>query len=376
MPEINYRVDRAVAVISFANPPVNGLSHAVRAGISAALERAQADPSVRAIVLTGAGGLFSGGADIREFGTPASTAEPTLRQLIDQVETSAKPVVAAIAGTCLGGGLELALAAHYRVASADAKLGLPEVKLGLLPGRGWHPAAAPTGRRRKGDRHDRERRAGAGEGPGRHCPARSGGGRRSAGEAVELAASAEVATRPPPRTRDIPLDEPSLAALCEAARARLETQRPLLPAPAARGGRDRSGGRTLRGRTRHRAARLPRADGDAGVEGAQACLLRGARGRQGGRHHAIHPRPSARAGRRDRRRHHGRGDRRRAARCRHPALAGRSRPGGAGAGRDADRRHLRRADEEGQAHSRASGTAACRCSDRPSPTTPSARPMW
>jgi 3-hydroxyacyl-CoA dehydrogenase len=136
MPDIDYRVDRAVAIITFANPPVNGLSHAVRAGISAALERAQADLSVRAIVLMGAGGIFSAGADIREFGTPASTAEPTLRRLIDLVETSAKPVIAAIAGTCLGGGLELALAAHYRVANGDAKLGLPEVKLGLLPGAG------------------------------------------------------------------------------------------------------------------------------------------------------------------------------------------------------------------------------------------------
>src|SRR5688500_10848041 len=99
MPQIDYRVDRAVAVISFANPPVNGLSHAVRAGISAALERARTDPTVRAIVLTGAGGLFSGGADIREFGTPASTAEPTLCRLIEQVETTAKPIIAAIGGT-------------------------------------------------------------------------------------------------------------------------------------------------------------------------------------------------------------------------------------------------------------------------------------
>ena len=91
---------------------------------------------MRAIVLIGGGGLFSGGADIREFGTPASTADPTLRRLVELVETSAKPVVAAITGVCLGGGLELAMAAHYRVASADAKLGLPEVKLGLLPGAG------------------------------------------------------------------------------------------------------------------------------------------------------------------------------------------------------------------------------------------------
>src|SRR3990172_9994398 len=112
MPEIDYRLDRAVAVISFANPPVTGLSHPVRVGISAALERAQTDPSVRAIVLIGAGGLFSAGADIREFGMPASMPEPTLRRLIDLVETSAKPVVPAIAGSCLGGGLGLALAAH------------------------------------------------------------------------------------------------------------------------------------------------------------------------------------------------------------------------------------------------------------------------
>jgi len=102
--EITTRVDRAVAVISFANPPVNGLSHAVRAGLSAALERAQADGAVRAIVLTGTGGLFSAGADIREFGTPASTGDPTLQRLTEQVEASPKPVVAAFAGTCLGGG--------------------------------------------------------------------------------------------------------------------------------------------------------------------------------------------------------------------------------------------------------------------------------
>jgi 3-hydroxyacyl-CoA dehydrogenase len=229
--KIDYRVDRAAAVISFANPPVNGLSQAVRAGISAALEHAQTDPSVRAIVLTGAGGLFSAGADIREFGTPASRAEPTLRQLIDLVETSAKPVIAAIAGTCLGGGLELAMAAHYRVASADAKLGLPEVKLGLLPGAGGTqrlprligvemaidmivsgepvPATGLANTALLDHVVDGDPLAGA----------------------VELAASAEVATRPPPKTRDIPLNEPNLAALCEAARGRFETRRPRLPAP-------------------------------------------------------------------------------------------------------------------------------------------------
>jgi enoyl-CoA hydratase/carnithine racemase len=171
MPDVDYRLDRSVAVITFSNPPVNGLSHAVRAGIGAAFERALADPSVNAVVLTGAGGLFSAGADIREFDTPASTAEPALPRLLGRIETSAKPVVAAIAGVCLGGGLELALAAHYRVASADANLGLPEVKLGLIPG-GRHPAAAAAGRGRTGAQHDRERRAGCGVRAGGHRAAR------------------------------------------------------------------------------------------------------------------------------------------------------------------------------------------------------------
>jgi 3-hydroxyacyl-CoA dehydrogenase len=231
MPEIDCRVDRSVAVISFANPPVNSLSHAVRTGISAALDRAQTDPSVRAIVLTGAGGLFSGGADIREFGTPASTEQPTLRQLIELVETSAKPVIAAIGGTCLGGGLELALAAHYRVASADAKLGLPEVKLGLLPGAGGTQRLPRlVGVEKAIDMIV------SGEPVAARCLANTAlldhvaDGDPLAG-AVELAASAPVAKRPPPRARDIPLNQPNLRALCEAARAKLTTQRPLLPAP-------------------------------------------------------------------------------------------------------------------------------------------------
>ena len=131
------RVHAAARVFALRNAPLIDARFAGGAlRIAEALARAQADDSVRAVVLTGHGALFSGGADIREFGTPASTADPTLRRLIELIERSAKPVVAAIAGTCLGGGLELAMAAHYRVATADAKLGLPEVKLGLLPGAG------------------------------------------------------------------------------------------------------------------------------------------------------------------------------------------------------------------------------------------------
>jgi 3-hydroxyacyl-CoA dehydrogenase len=125
-----------VAVISFGDAPVNSLGAATRRALVAALDAAQADGAVTAIVLAGNNGLFSAGADIKEFGTPAMLASPNLHELIAVVESSGKPVVAAIEGSCLGGGLELALGCHYRVASAGAKLGLPEVKLGLLPGAG------------------------------------------------------------------------------------------------------------------------------------------------------------------------------------------------------------------------------------------------
>ena len=125
-----------MAVITLDNPPVNGLGHATRSAIVAGIDRAIADAGCDAIVITGAGGRFSGGADIREFNTPKASAEPTLHTLIRLIEDCAKPVIAAIEGICMGGGLELALGCHYRVASAQATLALPEVKLGLLPGAG------------------------------------------------------------------------------------------------------------------------------------------------------------------------------------------------------------------------------------------------
>src|SRR5215510_4452552 len=136
MVNVDYARDGLAAVITFSNPPVNSFSHAVRVALLGAFDRAAADPGVRAIVLTGADGRFSGGADIREFGTPASLAAPRLHDVIAACEGSAKPLIAAISGVCLGGGFELALGCHYRVARADARVGLPEVKLGLLPGAG------------------------------------------------------------------------------------------------------------------------------------------------------------------------------------------------------------------------------------------------
>ena len=125
-----------VAVLLMDRPPVNSLGYDLRAGIADALDRANADVSVQIIVLTGSARAFSAGADITEFGTPNASKEPNLRVVIGLLENSPKPVVGAIAGQCLGGGLELAMGCHFRVALADAQLGLPEVKIGLLPGAG------------------------------------------------------------------------------------------------------------------------------------------------------------------------------------------------------------------------------------------------
>jgi len=132
----SYELHGPVAVITLNNPPVNGLGHASRLAVAEGLERAQADAHVKAIVITGAGKAFSGGADIKEFGTPKALAEPNLLSLIRLVELCSKPVVAAIHSVCMGGGLELSLGCHYRVASAGANVALPEVKIGLLPGAG------------------------------------------------------------------------------------------------------------------------------------------------------------------------------------------------------------------------------------------------
>jgi 3-hydroxyacyl-CoA dehydrogenase len=132
----DYQVHDNVAVITLNNPPVNGMGLATRTAAVAALRRAQDDGAVVAIVLTGAGKAFSGGADIKEFNAPSALAEPSLFTLIATAEGATKPVVAAIHSVCMGGGLELALGCHYRVALPGAQIALPEVKLGLLPGAG------------------------------------------------------------------------------------------------------------------------------------------------------------------------------------------------------------------------------------------------
>ncbi|WP_295546198.1 3-hydroxyacyl-CoA dehydrogenase NAD-binding domain-containing protein [uncultured Pseudacidovorax sp.] len=131
---VRHQIQGEILQITVDNPPVNALSAAVRRGLLAAIEAADAEPRVKAVLIVGQGANFIAGADIREFGqTPQP---PSLPEVCNRIEACSKPVVAALRGAALGGGLEIAMAAHYRVALADAKLGLPEVQLGLMPGAG------------------------------------------------------------------------------------------------------------------------------------------------------------------------------------------------------------------------------------------------
>ncbi|MBC7506685.1 MAG: enoyl-CoA hydratase/isomerase family protein, partial [Sandarakinorhabdus sp.] len=131
---VDLSIDGDIAVITVDSPPVNALSADVRDGLDGSFKAIAANPAVKAVVLVCAGRTFIAGADISEFGKPAKGA--SLYDVQDAMENSPVPVVAAIHGTALGGGLEVALCAHYRVSDAKAKFGLPEVKLGLLPGAG------------------------------------------------------------------------------------------------------------------------------------------------------------------------------------------------------------------------------------------------
>jgi 3-hydroxyacyl-CoA dehydrogenase len=131
---VDLRRDDGIAVVTVDNPPVNALKHEVRAGLVEGLRQARTDDAVKAVVIACAGRTFFAGADITEFGKPPQA--PGLHDVIATIEAMPKPVVAALHGTALGGGFELALACHFRVAVRGARVGLPEVKLGLLPGAG------------------------------------------------------------------------------------------------------------------------------------------------------------------------------------------------------------------------------------------------
>jgi len=132
----DYTVHGDVAVITLNNPPVNGLGLATRQAFMQGFDKAMADDAVKAVVVTGAGKAFSGGADIKEFGSPKAIQEPHLVNLINALDNASKPVVAALHTVVMGGGLELALGCHYRVAAPGCDVALPEVKLGLIPGAG------------------------------------------------------------------------------------------------------------------------------------------------------------------------------------------------------------------------------------------------
>lgn len=131
-----YAVQGEVAVITLNHPPVNGLGLATRQALTDALAKAHVDANIKAIVITGAGKAFSGGADIKEFGLPKAFQEPNLLSVVLAIEAATKPVIAAVHSVCMGGGLELALGCHYRIAAPGCNVALPEVKLGLLPGAG------------------------------------------------------------------------------------------------------------------------------------------------------------------------------------------------------------------------------------------------
>ena len=125
-----------VALLRLTNPPVNGLSFAMRAALGARVAEALADDAVEALVIAGADRMFCGGADIREFSAPPPPGAASLPAILDEIEASPKPVVAAIHGVAAGGGMEVALACHVRLAAPETRLGLPEVTLGILPGAG------------------------------------------------------------------------------------------------------------------------------------------------------------------------------------------------------------------------------------------------
>jgi 3-hydroxyacyl-CoA dehydrogenase len=231
-----YEVHGSVAVITLINPPVNGLGHATRLSITDNLAKANADSAVKSIVITGAGSAFSGGADIKEFGSSKAMAEPNLLSVIQAVENSPKPVVAAIHTVCMGGGLELALGCHYRISAPGCSVALPEVKLGLIPGAGGTQrlprvlgVEVALNMIVKGDPVKSELLA---QIPGQKLFDRMAVSAESlAQEALALAQSV-ADTRPLPLTRNLPCKHPNGDAYFQFARNMIKGMAKNFPAPA------------------------------------------------------------------------------------------------------------------------------------------------
>jgi len=230
----SYEVRGDVAVVTMHNPPVNGLGFETRRGIADGVNRAMADPAVVAVVITGAGKAFSGGADIREFGSPKALAEPNLISLIRLLDDATKPVVAALHTVVMGGGLELALGCHYRVAAPGTSIALPEVKIGLIPGAGGtqrlpRVLGVETALNMivKGDPVKSEVLAAL---PGQKLIDRMIDGDLLEG-ACALARDV-AAVRPLPRVRDLPCRHPDADAYFQFARNTVKAMAKNFPAPA------------------------------------------------------------------------------------------------------------------------------------------------
>lgn len=236
MAKVDYQIRDRVAVIAFEAPPVNSLSYALRAPLLAALERAAGDAEADAAVLIGSNGTFCAGADIREFSGPDVLKGPTLWTINTALDDMPKPVVAAIAGVALGGGLELAMSCHHRVALASAKLGLPEVKLGLLPGAGGTqrlPRLIGVENALNVMLSGEPLAAGLFKGSPLVERVVEDGLLEAAIEVAKTAASAQQAGKPLSRARDLPVREPDLEALCQFARNTAKTAFKEYPAPLA-----------------------------------------------------------------------------------------------------------------------------------------------
>ncbi|MBL8525980.1 MAG: enoyl-CoA hydratase/isomerase family protein [Betaproteobacteria bacterium] len=225
-----YKNHDGIAVITLDNPPINSLGMNTRQAVDAGFTQALADPGIKAIVITGGNGVFTGGADIKEFGKPIAMQSPTLHDLIARFEMSPKPVISAIDGVCMGGGTEISLGCHYRLAAPGVMIGLPEVKIGILPGAGGTqrlPRVAGVELALNmivsGDpvRSDALAKVGAID-------------RLIEGDflAGVLAFANEVAaTRPLPRVRDRKVEMPDAAAFFAAVRAKVAASSKGFPAP-------------------------------------------------------------------------------------------------------------------------------------------------
>ena len=231
----DYQQQGDIAIISMNNPPVNGLGLSTRLGIVHALQQALDNAAVKAVVLTGQGKAFSGGADIKEFGTPKAVQDPNLLSVILAIENSPKPVVAAVHTVAMGGGLELALGCHYRIAAPGASIALPEVKIGLIPGAGGTQrlprvlgVEAALNMIVSGEAVKSELLASV---PGQKLFDKMAASRDSLMEEAMAFARSVADVRPMPRVRDLPCKHPQGDAYFQFARNMVKGMSKNFPAP-------------------------------------------------------------------------------------------------------------------------------------------------